>query len=66
MGKNLADKVNAALNKRGMTQAELARITGMTTSNVTQLCSGQTKDPRFSTIVKLSLALKMPIDYFVV
>lgn len=44
-------------------QAELARLTGMSTALVAQIVNGTTKDPRLSNVVKIADALDVPLDY---
>lgn len=63
MCKTLAERIQYVMDKRGMTQADLARITGMTTSNVAYIVNGKTKDPRFQSVLLIADALDIPLDY---
>ena len=46
-----------------MTQADLARKTGLSTALIAQVLTERTKDPRFSTVVKIAKALDIPLEY---
>jgi transcriptional regulator with XRE-family HTH domain len=58
-----AERVNRIMDERGMSQADLARKTGMTTSNIAYLVGGKTKDPRLSSVIALAKALDVPLSY---
>lgn len=58
-----AERVNKIMDERGMSQADLARKTGMTTSNIAYLVGGKTKDPRLSSVIALAKALDVPLSY---
>lgn len=62
-GKTLAERINYALDKQGMSQADLARATGLSTGIVAQIASGYTKDPRLSNVIKIAEGLHVPVDY---
>lgn len=64
MAKTFADKLNAVLDKRGISQADLARMAGLSTAVIAQVTTGRTKDPRFTTVVKIAVALDLPLEYF--
>ena len=59
----LAERINFAMDKRNMTQADLARATGMSTSKVSYICNGTTKDPQFTAVVKIAAALDVSLSY---
>jgi len=59
----LAERIRFAMEMRGMTQADLARATGMNTSNIAYIVTGQTKDPRFDSVVKIARALDVSLEY---
>ena len=59
----LAERIQAAMEIREMTQADLARATGMNTSQITYIVNGRTKDPGFSQIVKIARALDVSLNY---
>lgn len=59
----LAEKIQYVMDKRGMTQADLARATGMPTSNIAYIVNGKTEDPRFCNVVKIAKALNVSLDY---
>jgi len=58
----LSTRIQAVLDERGMTQADLARATGLSTAIVSQIVSGKTKDPRFDSVVKIARALGVSLD----
>lgn len=51
------------MDKRGITQADLARMTGMTTSNIAYIVNGKTKDPRFQSVLLIADALGVSLNY---
>lgn len=59
----LAERITYAMDKRGMTQADLARATGMSTSKISYICNGATKDPQFTAIIKIAAALDVSLNY---
>lgn len=63
MGNTLAERIQYAMDKRGMTQADLARATGIGTSNIAHIVTGKTQDPRVSNVLKIARALGVSLDY---
>ena len=63
MCSTLAERIQYAMDKRGITQADLARMTGMTTSNVAYIVNGKTKDPRFQSVLLIADALGVSLNY---
>ena len=59
----LAERINAAMEERGMTQADVARRTGLSTAIVAQICTGRTADPGFTKVVKIAKALDVSLNY---
>lgn len=59
---DIATNLNRLMNQAGMTQAELARATKMSTAQIAYLCSGKTKDPKLSTMAKISFVLRCTLD----
>ena len=64
LSNELASRINYVLEKRGLKQADLARMSGLSTAVISQLCSGKTKNPTFDSVIKVSDALGLPLDYF--
>lgn len=60
---SLSNRIQDAMDKRGWTQADLARMTGLSTAVVSQIVSGKTKDPRFMSVVKIAKALDVSLEY---
>lgn len=60
---NISDNIQKALDAKGMTQADLARKTGLSTAVVSQIVSGKTKDPRLSNVITIANALGVSLDY---
>ena len=63
MSDTLAERIQRAMDKRGITQADLARMTGITTSNIAYIVNGKTKDPRFQSVMLIAEALDVSLDY---
>lgn len=61
----LAMRIQKKMDELGMTQADLARKTGLTTANVAYIVNGKTKDPRLSSVVVIAKALCMSLDELV-
>lgn len=61
--KTLAELIQYAMDKRDISQADLARKTGLSTAVVSQIVSGKTKNPTFEKVLKISSALNVPLDY---
>ena len=59
----LAERIQYAMDARGMTQADLARVTGISTSNIAHIVTGRTKDPQFTNVVKIALALDVSLAF---
>lgn len=60
---NISGNIQKALDAKGMTQADLARKTGLSTAVVSQIVSGKTKDPRLSNVITIANALGVSLDY---
>ena len=63
MPETLGERIQNALDVRDMTQADLARATGLSTGLIAQIVSGRTKDPHFSNVVKIARALDVSLNY---
>lgn len=63
MSNTLAERLQKAMDERNVTQADLARMTGMTTSNVAYIVNGKTKDPRLSSVLLIAEALDVSLNY---
>lgn len=59
---DFATNLNRLMKQANMTQAELARATNMSTAQIAYLCSGKTKDPKLSTMAKISFVLRCTLD----
>lgn len=59
---DLGSKLTKVMNDKGMTQADVCRLTGFSTAVVSQVFSGKTKDPRLSTIIPICRALNITVD----
>lgn len=59
----LAERIQFAMEMRGMTQADLARATGMSTAVIAQIVTGKTKDPLFGNVIKIAKALDVSLNY---
>ena len=63
MCSTLAERIQYAMDKQGISQADLARMTGITTSNITYIVNGKTKDPRFQSVLLIADALGVSLNY---
>jgi len=63
MPETLGERIQNALDVRGMTQADLARKSGLSTGLIAQIVSGRTKDPKFTNVVKIARALDVSLEY---
>ena len=63
MCSTLAERIQYAMESQDITQADLARMTGMTTSNIAYIVNGKTKDPRLSSLLLISKALGVSLNY---
>lgn len=61
---NLGERIQNALDAREMTQADLARMSGLSTSLIAQIVSGRTENPRFDTVITIANTLEVPLNYF--
>ena len=60
--KTFADWLNEALKKQGMTQAELARRSGLTRQAISSYLSGKRETPEPEALISLARALKVAPD----
>ena len=59
---DLSERLHELSKEKGLTQADVARRSGLSTAKITQLFRGSTKDPRISTVMMLCQALEVPLD----
>lgn len=60
----LGEKIKELLDKRGMRQTELARITGISKTTINSIIMRNNKSVDFSAMEKIADALGVPIEYF--
>lgn len=60
---NLSERIQYAMLQQGIQQADLARMTGLSTAVISQIVSGTTKNPLFENVTKIARALNVPLDY---
>lgn len=60
---SLHERIQYAMDKREMSQADLARATGMSTSKISYIVGGKTPDPQFTAVVKIAEALNVSLSY---
>ena len=56
-------QMQKALDMRGMTRADLCRITGLKSGHLTPYIKDPDRDPRLSTALKVAQALNVSLDY---
>ncbi len=54
-------KIEAVMQSKSVSRAELARRTGIAPPNITRILSGERPDPALSTAEKIAAALKCPL-----
>ena len=54
-------KIESALTAKGLTRADLSRMTGIAPPNITRILSGERTDPALSTVERLAKALNCPL-----
>lgn len=60
----LGEKINELLQKRGLRQSDLARLTGISKTTINSIIMRNNKSVDFSAMEKISDALGVPIEYF--
>ena len=60
---SLAERIIYAMEKQDISQAELSRRSGLSTSVIAQIVTGKTTDPRFDTVVMLAVGLGVSLDF---
>ncbi len=58
------DKIKQQLDKQGITEYRLAKMTGISPSSYTKLKNANTKNPKWLTVVKIAEALGVSLDEF--
>lgn len=56
-------RIEESMRLRGISQADLCRMTEMGSSKISYILQGKTTDPRFSTVVRIADALDVSLDY---
>lgn len=59
----LADRIDEALKMNGMSQSDLARKSGLSTSQISQVRSRKIKNPSFGIVVRIADALEVSLDW---
>lgn len=59
------ERLNAALNRKGVKPVELARHLGISRSGVSQLINGQSKNPRPEHLLGISRFLQVRIEWLI-
>lgn len=58
----LNDVINAAKKRKGITNPELASLTGLTLSNIDKITSGNNDNPKLSTLKAICQVLDLTLD----
>ena len=58
----VATNIQAAMERRGVNSAELARSAGLNSTGIYDILSGKSRSPRLDTIGKIARALGVPIS----
>lgn len=59
----LNKRIEESMRLRGISQADLCRMTEMGSSKISYILQGKTTDPRLSTVVRIADALDVSLDY---
>jgi len=62
---NLADKVRVKREEKEMTQAELAKKSGLTQATISRIESGELKQIKSEAIKRLAVALNVTADFLI-
>ncbi len=57
------DRIKAIREHKGLSASDLARVTGLNQSEISQIESGRKRSPRLDTIQRIARALDVSIDY---
>lgn len=60
---DFSSALKSLMDARGIKQADLARMAGISTAQASNLCTGRTKDPTLSTAMAISRAFGVSLDY---
>lgn len=63
MSDTFTERINQVREQRGLKQADICRATGFSSAQVASLVTGRTKDPKFSTAIKVAQALNVSLDW---
>lgn len=58
-----AGNLKMVMKERGISQSQLASLTGIAVSSISQYLSGKTGTPKEATLEKLAAALETTVDY---
>lgn len=58
------DKIKEELEKQNITEYRLAKMAGISQQQLYQIKKRNTKNPRWLTVVKISEALNVSLDFF--
>lgn len=61
----LSEKLRQIMGERGLTQADLCRLTGIATSLMSELVTGKRKRVSSDTLTRLSDGLGVPVQEFI-
>lgn len=57
------DRLMEVLDERGMTRADLCRLTGLTSGHITPYIRDPKRSPKLTTAIKIADALDISLDY---
>lgn len=63
---HIADRIKALMRRHGLSDAELARQIAVPQATISRILSGETKDPRISTLKGIAQVLGTTIDHLVI
>lgn len=57
------ERLQSLMDKKNVKQADICKLTGISSSQMHHLASGRTKSPSLSTACKIAIALDVSLDY---
>lgn len=61
----LGSRIDALAAQRGMTIHDLAKVSGVTPSSIHRIATGDTPDPKVSTVKAIADVLGVTVDYLI-
>src|SRR5881398_2305945 len=63
IGQIINDRIRAIREHKGLSASDLARMTGVSQSEISQIETGRKRSPRLDTIQRIALAFEVSLDF---